>query len=112
MKKILTFFLFLFVLSLPAFAENSADTSVGMSQKLGRGLWNALSSPAEIPCTMRDDISENGGGGAVTGLFKGIGFFARRLLVGVTEFATFVIPMEATLPPVCAKKPAPAIQGQ
>lgn len=105
------FFLLLFFMALPVFAENSADYSVGMSQKLGRGLWNALSSPAEIPCTMRDDMSQNGGVGAVTGLFKGMGFFARRLLVGVTEFATFVIPMEPTLPPVCAEKPAPAIQS-
>ncbi len=111
MKKIITFFLLFFCITLPVFAENSADYSVGMSQKLGRGLWNALSSPAEIPCTMRDDISQNGGVGIVTGLFKGIGFFARRLLVGVDEFATFMIPMEPTLAPVCTKKPAPAIQN-
>ena len=88
----------------------SVDYSIEISQKLGRGLRNALSSPLEIPCAIRDDVQSRGGEGAVTGLFRGIGFFARRLLVGVTEVLTFVIPMEETIPPVCSKSPEAAIR--
>ena len=88
----------------------SADYGVGVSQKLGRGLLNVVSSPFEIPCTIRDDASERGGAGIASGLFKGVAFFVRRALVGVCEVGTFVIPMEATLPAVCAKKEKPAIQ--
>lgn len=93
-----------------ALAQGSADYSVEISQKFGRGLLNVLSSPFEIPCAIRDDVAGTGAGGAVTGLFKGVAFFARRLLVGVCEVGTFVIPMEATLPPVCAEKPAANVQ--
>lgn len=93
----------------PLQAESSQDYIVGISQKLGRGVMNVLSSPLELPCTMRDNISEMGGTGVINGLALGIVFFARRLLVGVTETMTFVIPMGATLAPVCAKKPEPAI---
>lgn len=98
-------------LSLPsAFAEGGADYTVEISQKFGRGLMNVLSSPLEIPCTIRDDAAERGVGGAFTGLFHGIVLMARRILVGVTEVGTFVIPMEATIPPVCAKRPEANIQ--
>ena len=87
-----------------ATAQTGADYGIEISEKLGRGLLNAVSSPLEIPCTLRDDVSERGAAGAAPGFFKGIAFFLRRLLVGVTEVGTFMIPMEETLPPVCAKK--------
>lgn len=87
--------------------QAGVDYSVEVSQKFGRGLVNVLSSPLELPCTIRDDVSERGGVGVVTGLFRGLALFVRRVLVGVTEVGTFMIPMEATLPAVCAKK-APA----
>lgn len=103
-------FLMLMAGAVPLCAEGSADYSVGISQKLGRGLLNVLSSPLEIPCGIRDEVAERGGGGTVTGLFRGITLMARRILVGVTEVGTFMIPMEETLPPACAKKPAAAIQ--
>ncbi len=90
--------------------EGAADYSVEVSSKFGRGLVNVLSSPAEIPCTIRDDVNEKGAVGVGTGLFKGIAFFARRVLVGVTEVGTFMIPMEATIPPVCAKKAEAAVE--
>lgn len=93
-----------------AWAEGGTDYTVEISQKFGRGLLNVVSSPLEIPCGIRDEVSERGGAGVGTGFFKGIALFAWRLLVGVTEVGTFVIPMEATLPPVCAKGPAPAVQ--
>ena len=109
-SKYFQFILFLlpaFVSAMPAArAEGSADYSIEISQKFGRGLLNVISSPLEIPCAIRDDVSERGAAGAGTGFFKGIAFFARRVLVGVTEVGTFMIPMEETLPPVCAKKAA------
>jgi len=64
-----------------AFAQGGADYSVEISQKFGRGLLNVLSSPLEIPCGVRDDVREQGAAGTFTGLFKGIAFFARRVLV-------------------------------
>ena len=95
------------LLGLPAVVlyADGADYSVGISQKLGHGLLNVLSSPLELPCAIRDDVSERGGAGIVTGLFKGITFFARRVLVGVTEVGTFMMPMEETLPAVQALPP-------
>ncbi len=90
-------------------AENSADYTVGISQKLGHGVLNLISSPLEIPCAIRDDVSDRGAAGIGTGFFKGIAFFLRRVLVGVTEIGTFIIPMEETLPAVCAKKPTPQV---
>jgi len=112
MKRTLwaTLILFLSFIALPISAFAGVDYNIEISQKLGRGLLNALSSPLELPCTIRDDVKDRGGAGVVTGLFRGIVFFARRLLVGVDEVATFVIPMEETLPPVCAQKPAAQIQ--
>lgn len=92
-------------------AEGGADYSVEVSQKFGRGLLNVLSSPFEIPCGMRDEVAERGAAGVGTGLFKGLAFMARRILVGVTEVGTFVIPMGATIPPVCAKKVAAQVQA-
>jgi putative exosortase-associated protein (TIGR04073 family) len=87
------------------YAQEAADYGVGVSTKFGRGLVNVLSSPLEIPCTIRDEVSERGAVGVATGLGLGIAYFARRVLVGVTEVGTFMIPMEATIPAVCAKKP-------
>ena len=100
---ILTLSIFLIPVSL--YAEGSADYGVEIATKFGNGLKNVLSSPLEIPCTIHDDLKENHAAGAFTGLFKGIVFMLRRILVGVTEVGTFMIPMEETLPPVCAKRP-------
>ena len=111
MKKITLFLVAASCIATPlAHAETAGDYSVGMLQKIGRGLVNVLSSPLELPCGIRDEVSEWGWQGAFTGPFKGLALFARRLLVGVTEVATFVIPMEGTLPPVCRKKQEPAVQ--
>ena len=105
MKRFLSLIAILSLVFIPGsvYAGGSADYMVEISSKFGNGLKNVLTSPAEIPCTMRDD-------GPFTGFFKGTGFMLRRILVGVTEVGTFMIPMEETLPPVCAKRPAAAIQ--
>ena len=69
--------------------------------KFGRGLENVITSPAEIPCTMAEEIKNQGGAGTFSGFGKGIVFMLRRILVGVTEVGTFIIPMERTIPLVC-----------
>ena len=79
------------------------DYMTQIGTKFGRGLWNVISSPAEIPCTTSRDISDKGAAGFFTGFGKGIIFMLRRILVGVDEVGTFMIPMEATLPSVCSK---------
>jgi len=76
----------------------------GITSKLGRGLVNVLSSPFEIPCTISEEIYLNKSTGFFTGLGKGIVFMLRRMLVGVTEMGTFIIPMEPTLPVVCQSR--------
>ena len=91
-------------------AEGTAgDYMKQIGIKAGRGLVNILSSPAEIPCTIASDIKDKGAAGFFTGFGKGTVFMLRRILVGATEFGTLVIPMEATLPPVCSKAQARSI---
>ena len=40
---------------------DSTDYAISITEKLGRGVGNLLGSPLEIPCAIRDDISEQGG---------------------------------------------------
>lgn len=82
----------------------TGDYMAEIGTKFGRGLFNVVSSPAEIPCTMTDEIKSEGAAlGTFTGLGKGLGYMVRRILVGVTEVGTFMIPMEATIPTVCTE---------
>ena len=82
--------------------ETAGDYAMAMGTKIGRGLENVVTSPAEIPCTMSADMHRgNSLAGFFTGLGKGTAFFLRRVLVGVTEVGTFMIPMERTIPRVC-----------
>ena len=90
--------------SLYAAEETTGDYLAEIGTKFGRGLENILTSPAEIPCAISEDIRETGAAGSLTGLGKGILFMGRRILVGVTEVGTFVIPMERTIAPVCHSK--------
>lgn len=101
--------LFLVVILLGApvsFAQETAgDYFYGIGTKLSRGLENVVTSLAEIPCTMTDDIKGQGTlAGSFTGFGKGTLFMLRRILVGVTEVGTFFIPMERTLPRVCQEE--------
>jgi len=84
--------------------ETAGDYLAGIGTKFGRGLENVVTSPAEIPCTMADDMHESAAAGFFTGFGKGTVFMLRRILVGVTEVGTFVIPMERTIPRVCSEK--------
>ena len=81
--------------------ETAGDYFRGIGSKFGRGLVNVVTSPAEIPCKVADEMSERPAAGFFTGLGKGLAFMLRRLLVGVDEILTFFIPMEPDLPVVC-----------
>ena len=86
--------------------ETYGDYFSGIGTKFGRGLLNVVTSLGEIPCGIRDEVSERGGVGVLTGLGKGTLLMLRRILVGVTEVGTFIIPAERTIPPVCSKTTA------
>ncbi len=91
--------------AVPAMAAEgtSGDYMGGMGRQFVRGLGNVLSSPAEIPCTIGDEMEVRSSTGFFTGLGKGTAFMLRRILVGVCEVGTFMIPAEPVLPPVCKK---------
>ena len=89
----------------------TGDYARDMGVQFGRGLWNIVSSPAEIPCGIRDDMQVNAGTGFFTGLGKGLAFFVRRAVIGVSEVVTFIMPEGRTIAPVCAAKTATAVQS-
>jgi putative exosortase-associated protein (TIGR04073 family) len=80
-------------------AQNEGrDTELPPLRKLGRGIVNVSIGVLEIPIHMIDQNEEENGIAAVSyGLFKGIGYFIAREVVGVVEIVTFLIPFpEAT----------------
>lgn len=96
--------------SVSASGEGTAgDYLYGMGAQLGRGLANVVTSPAEIPCTMTQDTKEMGASGLATGFGKGTFFMLRRILIGVSEIGTFILPADRTIPPVCQAKPAATV---
>lgn len=90
--------------------QTGGDYFVHAGTKLGRGIENIVTSPAEIPCAMEAEMQK---GDRIVRFFSGLGkgtvFFARRVLLGAAEVATFVIPMERTLARVCREEPAGVI---
>ncbi|MBI3313109.1 MAG: exosortase system-associated protein, TIGR04073 family [Candidatus Omnitrophica bacterium] len=98
----------LFVLLISPWAiagEGTTGDYMGqIGTKFGRGLVNVITSPAEIPCRMGDDMEVKGAAGFFTGFGKGIYYMLRRILNGVTEIGTFMIPGERDIPPVCQDK--------
>jgi putative exosortase-associated protein (TIGR04073 family) len=111
LSRAVLFLLAAFIFNVPGVRAEGMDYTIEISRKFGRGLLNVISSPLEIPCTIQSDVSEKGPSGIGTGFFKGTAFFLRRLLIGVTEVGTFMMPMEASIPPVCSKKPAADVQS-
>lgn len=96
--------------SVSASGEGTAgDYLYGMGAQLGRGLVNVVTSPAEIPCTMTQDTKEQGASGLATGFGKGTFFMLRRILIGVSEIGTFILPADRTIPHVCQEKPTAAV---
>lgn len=111
MKRTAGFLIFLFLFSgapLGAGTETSGDYFRSIGLKFVRGIGNVLQSPAEIPCTMVQDTKRYQAAGLASGFGKGIWYMVRRIWIGVDEAATFVIPMEGTLPPVCRGPSLPA----
>ena len=88
-------------LAVAAGEGTTGDYLKDIGTKFGRGLVNVVTSPVDIPCTMADEMADHPSTGFFTGFGKGAVFMLRRILVGVTEVGTFVIPMERTIPPVC-----------
>ncbi len=83
------------------------DYMYGIGTKFGRGLENIATSFAEIPCTIRADMRDQGGSGFFPGLGMGTVYMLRRMFIGVCEVGSFFIPMERTIPRVCHEtKPA------
>ncbi len=108
-RKILAFLSLLalsFVWTGTGFANEgtTGDYLSSIGTKFGRGLGNVVTSPLEIPCGIGAEMSGHPDVGFFTGLGKGTVLMLRRILVGVCEVGTFVIPAEATLPPVCKTK--------
>jgi putative exosortase-associated protein (TIGR04073 family) len=63
-------------------------------RKLGRGIVNVGFGALEIPMKIYDVNRDEGGlAGLTYGLFKGIGFFVAREVIGVVEIATFPMPL-------------------
>jgi len=90
--------------------ETLGDYMLGMGVKLGRGVENIVTSPAEVPCTMKDEIHDSGvARGIFTGIGKGTWSFFKRVLIGVTEIGTFIIPMGRTVSRVCTEEPVGVI---
>lgn len=87
--------------ALPAEEATIGDYTYGIGAKFVRGLENIVTSPAEIPCTVRVDMKERGGSGFFPGLGMGSVYMLRRMFVGVCEVGSFFIPMERTIPRVC-----------
>lgn len=77
------------------------DYMYGIGTKFGRGLENIATSFAEIPCTIRTDMKDQGGSGFFPGLGMGTVYMLRRMFIGVCEVGSFFIPMERTIPRVC-----------
>ena len=90
--------------SAPVMAEGTAgDYFTDMGKQVYRGLRDVLTSPAEIPCAMSDDIKADGPVvGTASGLGKGLAFMVKRLVIGVVDVGTFLIPRsEPSQPLVC-----------
>ena len=109
MKKLisLAFIMILLTVSAHAQEQTAGDYFDAAGTKLGRGLENIATSPAEIPCTVEEEMHK---GDRILRFFSGAGlgtvYFLRRVLIGATETVTFFIPMERTIPRVCSEAPA------
>lgn len=67
------------------------------AHKLGRGIANAAFGALEIPIKIAEVNFEEGGIAACTfGVFKGLGYFVAREVVGVVEIVTFPVPLPGT----------------
>ncbi len=106
--------IFKIILLLPFFAVVQTGWAEGYltdaGAKFGRGIENVVTSPAEIPCTMENEMKK---GDRILRFFSGLGvgsvYFLRRAVVGATEIVTFMVPMERTISRVCEEEPVGVI---
>ena len=96
-KKALVLFLVLGCALLLALPSRAADTK---SRKLGRGFSNLLFGVVEVPKNMMDINEQYGSAAGITwGLFRGLGRFATREVVGGYEIVTFWAPQGPIIEP-------------
>ncbi len=71
------------------------DASAGDPfRKLGRGIINAGFGCLEVPMKIYDVNADEGGLAALSyGVFKGLGYFVAREVIGLVEIVTFPIPL-------------------
>jgi putative exosortase-associated protein (TIGR04073 family) len=86
----------LFILSSVCFAPQcfAEEGSSGPFEKLGRGVANIAFGPLELIQQPLDVAEEKGNIAALTyGLFRGIGMTVARVVVGVIDITTFLMPL-------------------
>ena len=86
----------LFILSSICFAPRcfAEESSSGPFEKLGRGVANIAFGPLELIQQPLDVAEEKGNIAALTyGLFRGIGMTVARVVVGVVDITTFLMPL-------------------
>lgn len=104
--KVFTFGMILMGITITsaAYANTATDYLADAGKQIGRGAVNVVTSLAEIPCTA---VVESGqyGDGVWSGMGQGtIGMF-QRLIIGVVEIGTFIMPRDGIIEPLaCSKK--------
>ena len=70
-------------------------------RKLGRGICNVTTFPLEM-VKQTSDIANSDGpmAGATYGVLRGIGMMGARIIVGVYEIATFLVPVPPEYKPI------------
>ncbi|MCZ6463653.1 MAG: exosortase system-associated protein, TIGR04073 family [Proteobacteria bacterium] len=100
-------------LFIPAAASAGTDRSypVKIGWKFGRGLYNIVKAPVEIPVNSYKEArgadlgGDNAGGivlGYIVGVFTGTGYMMARVGTGVFDMTTFFWPTEALMKPAVA----------
>ena len=90
--------LFAFTAAPQASAEESAQPKgqwiLLPVMKLSRGIANVAFSPLELPMKWWDTTNELGGIAGITyGTLKGVCYTIARVVVGVVDVATFIVPL-------------------
>ncbi len=95
-RFVITVLIFIFVISLavPGYCGDPI-------RKLGRGICNVFTCPLEVVKQTSDVANSDGPmAGATYGVLKGIGMMAIRVVVGVYETATFLVPFPKEYKPI------------
>jgi putative exosortase-associated protein (TIGR04073 family) len=92
---------FLYVISLSAFAGAEENGAWPPLEKLGRGVSNIVTFPLEIGKNVGRTNDKNGTFAALTtGVLQGLGDALIRSVVGVYEVVTFALPIPPDYKPV------------